>query len=53
MRTSRATICTCIGLGILSAGQAAGQQRSPIAHDAEYYILEAQNAERWAADVTR
>jgi len=30
--------------------QAQGQQESKIVHDAEYYILEAQNCKKWAAD---
>ncbi len=32
------------------AAQMVTAQDAPIVHDAEYYILEAQNAEQWAAD---
>lgn len=32
------------------AASAAAAQDAPIIHDAEYYILEAQNAEQWAED---
>ena len=28
----------------------AGKKRGKIVHDAEYYILDAQNGERWAAE---
>ncbi|MEM7025802.1 MAG: sulfatase-like hydrolase/transferase, partial [Pseudomonadota bacterium] len=39
------------GLMALLWGPAAGLgQEAPIVHDAEYYILEAQNGERWAAE---
>ncbi len=34
----------CLAVNFASA------QEAPIVHDAEYYILEAQNAENWAAD---
>ncbi len=38
-------------LGVtLSATPMAAAQRGKIVHDAEYYILEAQNGERWAED---
>ncbi len=41
-----------IGLSALIclAANVATAQNAPIIHDAEYYILEAQNAEQWAAD---
>ncbi len=41
-----------IGLSALIclAANVATAQNAPIVHDAEYYILEAQNAEQWAAD---
>ncbi|MGI9368882.1 MAG: sulfatase-like hydrolase/transferase, partial [Ruegeria sp.] len=32
------------------AASAAMAQDAPIAHDSEYYILQAQNADQWAAD---
>jgi arylsulfatase len=48
MREARTSICGCIGLGAVCAATALGQQ--PIVHDAEYYILEAQNGEAWAAE---
>jgi arylsulfatase A-like enzyme len=35
-------------VAVLTAGAAA--QAKPIIHDAEHYILEAQNADKWAAD---
>jgi arylsulfatase len=35
---------------LLCAGEVAAAEGSKIVHDAEYYILEAQNAEKWAAD---
>ncbi|WP_424831409.1 sulfatase-like hydrolase/transferase [Ruegeria sp.] len=43
-----------IGLSALIclAASIATAQDAPIVHDAEYYILEAQNAEQWAADNT-
>ncbi|MFC3613788.1 sulfatase-like hydrolase/transferase [Lutimaribacter marinistellae] len=34
----------------LTIGAAASAQTDPIVHDAEYYILEAQRADQWAAD---
>ncbi|MBW1873087.1 MAG: sulfatase-like hydrolase/transferase [Deltaproteobacteria bacterium] len=42
-------VCLLVGLssGLMNAVQAQG---SKIVHDAEYYILEAQNGERWAAE---
>jgi arylsulfatase len=35
---------------LLGAGVAATKEDGKIVHDAEYYILEAQNGERWAAE---
>ncbi len=38
-------------VGLLGGvGDAAAQEGSRIVHDAEYYIIEAQNGERWAAE---
>ena len=37
-------------LPLLIAAGSVGAQESPIPHDAEYYILEAQHAEQWTAD---
>jgi arylsulfatase len=37
-------------LPLLIAAGSVSAQESPIAHDAEYYILEAQHAEQWTAD---
>jgi arylsulfatase len=36
--------------GLLAFGAPAAQAAGEIVHDAEYYILEAQNGERWAAE---
>jgi arylsulfatase len=41
---SRMSVLLCLSATISTA------QDAPIIHDAEYYILEAQNAEQWAAD---
>jgi arylsulfatase len=35
---------------LLGAGMVAAKESGKIVHDAEYYILEAQNGEKWAAD---
>ena len=35
---------------LLSAGAVAAQEGRKIVHDAEYYILKAQNSEKWAAE---
>ena len=35
---------------LLAAGAAWATENGKIVHDAEYYILEAQNGERWAAE---
>ncbi|MFA3920343.1 sulfatase-like hydrolase/transferase [Ruegeria hyattellae] len=43
-RLSAATACLCLAANVVMA------QDAPIIHDAEYYILEAQNAEKWTAD---
>jgi arylsulfatase A-like enzyme len=45
---SRTGFATMLSLAIL--GFAVGPAASEIAHDSEYYILEAQHAEEWAAD---
>jgi arylsulfatase len=37
-------------VGLLLAGPGGVWAKDKIAHDAEYYILEAQNGEKWAAD---
>jgi arylsulfatase len=37
-------------LSIAGAGQVLGQAGGPVVHDAEYYILEAQNGDRWRAE---
>ena len=38
-----------LALAVLS-GLATGAEAAEIVHDAEYYILEVQNGERWAAE---
>ena len=38
---------------LLGAGAVAAKEDGKIVHDAEYYILEAQNGERWAAEDNR
>jgi arylsulfatase len=35
---------------LLITGAGAAKENGKIVHDAEYYILEAQNGEKWAAD---
>jgi arylsulfatase len=42
-------LCVAFGLSLACAGLAPGQG-APILHDAEYYILEAQNGPRWAEE---
>ena len=37
---------------VLSLAIVAVAQETPIVHDTEYYILQAQNADRWSADDT-
>ncbi len=45
------TVCLSLVLGVLASSQAWSQSRPDnVVHDAEYYILEAQNGERWAAE---
>jgi arylsulfatase len=39
-----------MSLPLLIAAGSVGAQESPIIHDAEHYILEAQHAEQWASD---
>lgn len=53
MRSNRLypTILLYVALALLlGVGVAAAKTDSKIVHDAEYYILEAQNAEKWEAD---
>ena len=45
-------ICAALAFP-LSPGTAAAEQDGKIVHDAEYYILEAQHGEKWAADNKR
>jgi arylsulfatase len=43
----------CLAAGFLLAGvvaPAVAQESGPIVHDAEYYIIEAQNGQAWAAE---
>jgi arylsulfatase len=42
-------ICAALAL-LIGAGSLAAKEDGKIVHDAEYYITEAQNAEKWAAD---
>jgi arylsulfatase len=42
-------ICAALAF-LLSAGAVAAKEDGKIVHDTEYYILEAQNGEQWAAD---
>ncbi len=46
------TLCLSLALSFAWAmgAWAEGAERRPIVHDAEYYVLEAQNGERWAAE---
>lgn len=39
-----------LGLSVATLGFSAYAEEAPIAHDAEYYILQAQHAEQWALD---
>jgi arylsulfatase len=45
-RMTLIAVCTVVGMAAMGATPASAQ----IVHDAEYYVLEAQNGERWAAD---
>ena len=47
MKTIIAKTAVVVLLTLVAAGAASAQD---IVHDAEYYILEAQNGERWAAE---
>ena len=47
MKRNIGRIAVLAVLGLIAAGAASAQD---IVHDAEYYILEAQNGERWAAE---
>ena len=47
MRTVALMLSVALGVGWTNL---AGAQGSQIVHDAEYYILEAQNGEKWAAE---
>ena len=42
-------ICAALAL-LIGAGSATAKEGSKIVHDAEYYILKAQNGEKWAAE---
>jgi arylsulfatase len=44
------TVCSAITALLLSMAATAVHAQSKLVHDAEYYILEAQNGERWAAE---
>ena len=44
------TIAQIIFATFLTTGAGVSNAQEPIIHDAEYYILEAQNGEKWAAD---
>jgi len=48
----RLTVAVTLG-ALLAAAPMAMAQQGKIVHDAEYYILEAQNGEKWAADELR
>jgi len=50
MKSTEMTILAGLSALICLTAQIAMAQEAPIIHDAEYYILEAQNAEKWAAD---
>ena len=45
-------VCLLLAMSTLWAVEARAQraQRRPIVHDAEYYVLEAQNGQKWAAE---
>jgi hypothetical protein len=49
MKQSRFIILVVILLFAGSFSAAAAQQKGPV-HDSEYYIIEAQNAQKWAAE---
>ena len=40
----------CLSASICIAAQMLTAQEAPIIHDAEYYILEAQNGEKWTSE---
>ena len=42
-------VCATLAL-LIGAGAAAAKEGDKIVHDAEYYILKAQNGEKWAAE---
>ncbi len=44
------TVAQIIFASFLATGAGVSNAQEPIIHDAEYYILEAQHAEKWAAD---
>ena len=44
------TLSLALALSTLCLPAASAEGPNPIVHDAEYYILEAQNAERWTAE---
>jgi arylsulfatase len=47
MKQIQVVCIALIAVGLLAAGTAAA---ADIVHDAEYYILEAQNGKRWAVE---
>ena len=44
------TVLAAVTVLVFSMPETAVPAEPKIAHDAEYYILQAQNAEKWAAD---
>jgi len=44
------TVAQIVFASLLATGAGVSNAQEPIIHDAEYYILEAQHAEKWAAD---
>ena len=48
------TICLILTVSVLAIvigiGSASAKSQTKIVHDAEYYILAAQNGEKWAAE---
>ena len=42
-------VCATLAL-LIGAGSVAAKEGSKIVHDAEYYILKAQNGKKWAAE---
>ena len=46
----KTTVAQIVFASFLATGAGVSNAQEPIIHDAEYYILEAQHAEKWAAD---